>query len=230
MNVTYFGHSCFQLTINGKTILFDPFITPNDLAKDIDVSQIKPDYILVSHGHFDHINDVEQIAKQSNAKVVASWEVIEYFKKKGLENVHPMNTGGTWEFDFGIVKCVTAVHSSGLPDGTDGGSPMGFVISFMEDDVNKNVYFAGDTALTYDMKLIEETYDHIDFAILPVGDNLTMGIDDAVKAATFVNADTVIPMHYDTFGLIEIDHEYLKDAFNDFELQMFNIGEEKTLN
>ena len=204
MNVTYFGHSCFQLTINGKTILFDPFITPNDLAKDIDVSQIKPDYILVSHGHFDHINDVEQIAKQSNAKVVASWEVIEYFKKKGLENVHPMNTGGTWEFDFGIVKCVTAVHSSGLPDGTDGGSPMGFVISFMEDDVNKNVYFAGD--------------------------NLTMGIDDAVKAATFVNADTVIPMHYDTFGLIEIDHEYLKDAFNDFELQMFNIGEEKTLN
>lgn len=230
MNVTYFGHSSYQLTINGKTILFDPFITPNELAKSIDVNQIKPDYILVSHGHFDHIHDVEQIAKQSGAKVVASWEVIEYFKKKGIENVHPMNIGGSWEFDFGIVKCVKAVHSSGLPDGSDGGNPMGFVLSYMEDDVNKNIYYAGDTALTYDMKLIEETFDHIDFAFLPVGDNFTMGIDDAVKAATFVNADTVIPMHYDTFGFIEVDHNDLKDAFSDFELQMFNIGEEKTLN
>lgn len=230
MNVTFFGHSCFQLTINGKTILFDPFITPNDLAKNIDVNSINPDYILISHGHQDHIADAESIAKRSGAKVVSNFEIVEWLGKKGVENGHPMNTGGAWEFDFGIVKCVRAEHSSGLPDGSYGGNPMGFVISYEENDIQKTIYYAGDTALTYDMKLIEEEYNHIDFAFLPVGDNFTMGINDAVKAATFVNADTVIPMHYDTFGYIVIDHGDLKDAFSDFELEVFTIGEEKELN
>ncbi len=229
MNVTYLGHSCFQLTISGKKILFDPFITPNDLAKDIDVNTIETDYILISHGHDDHIADAESIAKRTGAKVISSWEIVQWLGTKGVENGHPMNTGGSWEFDFGTVKCVTAMHSSGLPDGSYGGNPMGFVITYTEHDVEKYLYYAGDTALTYDMKLIEEEFGHIDFAFLPVGDNFTMGIFDALKAAQFVNADTVIPMHYDTFGYIVIDHGDLKDAFSDFELAVFNIGEEKEL-
>lgn len=229
MKVKYLGHSCFQLTINNKKIVLDPFITPNELAKDIDVNAIEADYILISHGHEDHIADAENLAKKTGAKVVSSFEIVQWLGNKGVENSHPMNTGGSWEFDFGTLKCVKAEHSSGLPDGSYGGNPMGFVISYEEEGIEKNLYYAGDTALTYDMKLIEEEFDQIDFAFLPVGDNFTMGIFDALKAAQFVNADTVIPMHYDTFGYIVIDKNDLKDAFSDFELSMFEIGEEKEL-
>lgn len=229
MNVKYLGHSCYQLTINGVKLLFDPFISPNELAKNIDVNAVEADYILLSHGHEDHIADAESIAKRTGAKLVSNFEIVQWFAAKGIENNHPMNTGGSWEFDFGTLKCVRAEHSSGLPDGSYGGNPMGFVITYEEEGIEKNIYYAGDTALTYDMKLIEEEFGHIDFAFLPVGDNFTMGIFDALKAAQFVNADTVIPMHYDTFGYIVIDKNDLKEAFSDFELAMFEIGEEKEL-
>ena len=152
MKITYYGHSCFEIVVNGKKLLFDPFISPNELAKSIDITQIKPDYILVSHGHWDHIADAVTIAKQSGATIIANYEVTQWLKKEGVEKVHEMNTGGKWMYDFGKVKCVAAMHSSSLPDGAYGGSAMGFIIESSEG----NFYYAGDTALTYDMKLIGE--------------------------------------------------------------------------
>ncbi len=226
MNITYFGHSCFGVEVNGKHILFDPFISSNEMAKNIDEATVRADYILISHGHFDHIADAVSVAKRTGAKVVCSWEIHEWLNKKGVSNTHPMNVGGKWKFDFGNVKCVSAVHSSGLPDGTYGGNPMGFIV---ESD-KSNFYYAGDTALTYDMKLIGE-YRQIDFAFLPIGDNFTMGVDNAIIASQFINCKKIIGMHYDTFGFIKIDKE---DAVQKFdmagnELILFNIGEEKSI-
>jgi L-ascorbate metabolism protein UlaG (beta-lactamase superfamily) len=222
MNITYYGHSCFAVEIKGKTILFDPFITPNELAKDIDIESIKPDFILISHGHSDHIADAVMIAKNSGATVVSSYEITQWLNNQGVSNVHPMNIGGHWFFEFGKVKCVVAVHSSTLPDGTYGGNPMGFLIESEEG----NLYYAGDTALTYDMKLIGE-YKQIDVAFLPIGNNFTMGIDNAIIAADFINCEKIIGMHYDTFGYIKIDHKEATEKFNvaGKELTLMKIGE-----
>ncbi len=222
MNITYFGHSCFGVEINGKHLLFDPFITANELASHIDVKTVKADYILISHGHFDHIADAVSIANRTGALVICAWEIYEWLQKQGLKNIHPMNTGGKKVFDFGSVKCVKAEHSSSLPDGTYGGNPMGFVIE--SDD--KDFYYAGDTALTYDMKLIGE-YRKIDFAFLPIGDNFTMGVDNAIIACDFINCDDIIGMHYDTFGFIKIDKENAVQKFENQskKLILLNIGE-----
>ncbi len=226
MNITYYGHSCFAVEVNGKTILFDPFITPNELAKSIDVNSIKADYILLSHGHEDHVADAISIAKRTGAKVISSWEIQSWLNKNGVSNTHPMNTGGKWMFDFGKVKCVKAEHSSSLPDGTYGGNPLGFIIESSEG----NFYYAGDTALTYDMKLIGE-YRSLNFAFLPIGDNFTMGIDNAIIASNFINCRNVIGMHFDTFDFIKIDH---KEAVNKFRhagknLTLMEIGQSLTV-
>ncbi|MBT0810616.1 metal-dependent hydrolase [Litoribacter ruber] len=226
MKLQYFGHSTFLITVADKKILFDPFITPNELAKDIDIKQIEADYILVTHGHEDHVADVEAIAKNTGAVVVSNFEVVSWFQEKGLENVHPMNHGGSKTFNFGNVKYVNAIHSSTLPDGTPGGNPGGFVVSTEEG----TFYFAGDTALTYDMKLIGEEFK-LDFAIMPIGDNFTMGIKDACKAADFVGTNKFIGMHYDTFPYIQIDEQDVKKSAQEAgkELIMLNIGEIITL-
>ena len=126
MKISYYGHSCFEIQVDGKTLLFDPFITPNRLASGIDVSKLAPDYVLITHGHESHIADAVAIAKASKPTVICSSEIARWLEKKGVEKCHPMNTGGHWMFDFGKVKCVSAVHSSGLPDGTYGGNAMGF--------------------------------------------------------------------------------------------------------
>src|SRR6201995_3895388 len=149
MKLTFYGHSSVQLEVNGKKLLFDPFITPNELAKHIDISTIKPDYILLSHGHGDHIADLEAIQKASGAKVICIAEIAHWLGGKGITNTHGMNIGGGFYFDFGRVKMVYALHSSSTHDGSYGGVPAGFIIT----GGDKKVYFAGDTALTYDMKL-----------------------------------------------------------------------------
>jgi L-ascorbate metabolism protein UlaG (beta-lactamase superfamily) len=224
MKFTYYGHACFGLEVNSNNLLFDPFITQNELAKAIDIKQIKADYILISHGHFDHVADVEAIAKLTNAKIVTNWEISQWFAAKGLENYHPMNTGGKWNFEFGSVKCVTAQHSSSLPDGSNAGNPVGFVI----DDNNEHcIYYSGDTALTMDMQLIPLTSKKLSCAILPIGDNFTMGIEDAILAAEFCKVNTVIGVHYDTFGFIKIDHKKAVESFakKGVKLLLPQIGE-----
>jgi L-ascorbate metabolism protein UlaG (beta-lactamase superfamily) len=208
MKVTYLGQSTIELEAAGKKLLFDPFITYNDLAKGIvDVASLKPDYILVSHGHGDHVADLVQVQKQSGAKVICIAEIAGWLGKQDIDNVHGMNIGGGFNFEFGRVKMVNAVHSSALPDGSNGGNPAGFVI-YSE---GKTIYFAGDTALTYDMKLLED--ENLDWAFLPIGDNYTMGADDAIKAAAFINCKNIIGIHYDSFPVIKIDKEEVKEKF-----------------
>lgn len=209
MTLTYYGHSCFLIDVQGKKILFDPFITYNELAKDVDVSAIEADYMFISHGHQDHIADAVGIAQRTNCKVVGAWELIAWINKNGIENTHPMNTGGKWQFEFGTVKCTVAHHSSGLPDGSYGGNPLGFLFTTPEG----NFYYSGDTALTLDMQLIP-TWAKLDFALLPIGDNFTMDVADAIKASDFTGCNKIIGMHYDTFGFIKIDKT---QAVADFE-------------
>src|SRR5450432_2887814 len=183
MRLTYYGHACFAVEAGGKTLLFDPYITPNPLGKGIDVEKIPADYILVSHGHGDHVADLQRIAARTNAVVIAPFEVTSWFEGKGVENIQSLNPGGSARFEFGRVKLTAAVHSSSMPDGSYGGNPCGFVIE--SDD--GNFYYSGDTALTYDMKLIAEEFK-LRFAVLPIGDHFTMGIADALRAADFVGA------------------------------------------
>lgn len=222
MTFTYYGHSCFSIEVNGKKLLFDPFISGNELARNIDVNSIEADYILVSHGHMDHTLDLVPIASRTGAKVICAWEIFSWLGKQGIDNVHPMNTGGQWKFDFGTVKCVTAHHSSGLPDGSYGGNPMGFIVT----TADKNFYYSGDTALTMDMQLIP-TWASIDVAIMPLGDNFTMGPEDAVRAAKMVQCEKIVGVHYDTFGFIKIDHNNTNELFtrNGLSLLLPQIGE-----
>ncbi len=226
MKITYYGQSAFGVEVQGKSLVFDPFISPNELASHVDVDSIPADYILLSHGHQDHVFDAEQIAKRTGATVISNFEIVTWYGDKEI-NGHPMNHGGNWNFDFGSVKYVNAVHSSVLPDGTYGGNPGGFVIT-SEDGT---FYFAGDTALTWDMKLIPMTSPKLDFAILPIGDNFTMGIEDAVIASDFINCDKIIGCHYDTFGYIKINHEAAKKAFaeKNKELILIEIGDSLTI-
>ena len=209
MQFTYYGHSCFSIHAGGKTLLFDPFVTGNPLASDIDVDKIAADYIFVSHGHYDHTTDVVRIARQTGAKVLGNWELYDWFNKSGLQNTHPINPGGQFDFDFGKVKCVTAIHSSSLPDGSYAGTACGFVIRSMDGAF----YYSGDTGLTLDMQLIPG-WALPEFAVLPIGDGLTMGIDDAIKAAQWLGVKHVVGVHYDTFGFIKIDHKKATDAFD----------------
>ncbi|MBA5793149.1 metal-dependent hydrolase [Flavobacterium sp. xlx-214] len=220
MKITYLGHASLAIEVNGKILIVDPFISANELAKHIDVNSLKADYILITHAHGDHILDVETIAKNTGAIIVSNAEIAGYYEAKGFKT-HPMNHGGTWEFDFGKVKYVNAIHSSSFPDGSNGGQPGGFVI----EAENKNVYIAGDTALTYDMKLIPMR-NPLDLAILPIGSNFTMDVDDATIAAEFLNVKTVLGYHFDTFGYIKIDHEVAKQKFEskNKELILLEIG------
>ena len=202
MKLTYYGHSTFLVEVSGKKILFDPFISYNELAKDIDIHSLEADYIFLSHGHADHVADCITIAKRTNAKVVCSFEIHEWLNKQEVSNTHPMNTGGKWKFDFGTVKCVVAQHSSGLPDGSYGGNPMGFIFTTTEG----NFYYSGDTALTLDMQLIP-LWAKLNYCVLSIGDNFTMDVADAVKAADFIKCNTIVGVHYNTFGFIKIDTE-----------------------
>tara|TARA_R110002049_G_scaffold227369_1_gene399564 strand:- start:5100 stop:5777 length:678 start_codon:yes stop_codon:yes gene_type:complete len=221
MKITYYGHASLGIQIDDVNIIVDPFITANEKASNIDINDIKADYILVTHAHQDHILDVETIAKRTNAIIISNYEIVTHFGNLGFEG-HPMNHGGQWDFEFGTIKYVNAIHTSSFPDGSYGGQPGGFVI----EGEHKNIYIAGDTALTFDMKLIP-LQTKLDLAILPIGDNFTMGIDDAIIASNFIECDKILGYHYDTFGYIEIDHKVAKRKFfeKDKDLMLLEIGE-----
>ena len=221
MKITFYGHSSLGIEVGGKYILVDPYISTNPKASHININELKADYILLTHAHSDHILDVEYIASRTNAVIVSNYEIASHFGEKGLQ-YHPMNHGGSWNFDFGKVKYVNAVHSSSFPDGSNGGNPGGFVI----EGEHKNIYISGDTALTMDMKLIPMR-TKLDLVIFPIGDNFTMDVDDAIIASDFVECDKILGVHYDTFGYIVINHEEAIRKFFDKgkDLMLLEIGE-----
>lgn len=224
MKITYLGHASFHVLFNDVNLIIDPYISPNPQAEHIDIDALKADYILVSHGHGDHVADVERIAKNTDAKIISNFEITTWFQNKGLSG-HPLNHGGKISYDFGTIKYVNAVHTSSLPDGSNGGNPGGFVIW---SDI-ECLYFAGDTALTMDMKLIPMTCPQINVAILPIGDNFTMGYEEALLASDFIECNNIIPCHYDTFGLIEVDRPTVESAFTaqGKKINFLSIGDSK---
>lgn len=221
MKITFYGHASLGIEVGGKHMLVDPYISANTNASHIDINELKADYILLTHAHSDHILNVEYIANRTKAVIIANYEVATHFANKGFNN-HPMNHGGSWNFDFGRVKYVNAVHSSSFPDGSYGGNPGGFVI----EGEHKNIYISGDTALTMDMKLIP-LRTKLDLAILSIGNNFTMDVDDAIIASDFVECDKILGVHYDTFGYIIINHEEAIRKFFDKgkDLMLLKIGE-----
>lgn len=225
IRVTSYGHSSFTAQVAGKTLLFDPFITGNELARAIDINKVPADYILVTHGHMDHLGDTVEIAKRTGATVIANFEVATWVGTQGVQKAHAMNHGGAFRFDFGRVKFVTAIHSSSLPDGTYGGNPGGFVV----ESADGNFYHSGDTALTMDMKLIGES-TRLAFAGLCIGDNFTMGCEDATKAADFIRCNEILGMHYNTFPPIRIDSKAAIEKFKAAgkNLHLLNPGDSHT--
>jgi L-ascorbate metabolism protein UlaG (beta-lactamase superfamily) len=201
MKITYYGHACFAVETPRHRLLFDPFISPNPLAKDIDVSAIEADFIFVSHGHGDHLMDCVAIAERTGATVISNFEVGEWLEKKGVKKTMAMNHGGAAKTEFGRVKLTNAIHSSSMPDGSYGGNPVGFLIQ--TDD--GNFYYSGDTALTLDMRLVAKSGLHLTFAALPIGDYYTMGIEDAIIAADYVGTRTILGLHYNTYPPITIN-------------------------
>jgi L-ascorbate metabolism protein UlaG (beta-lactamase superfamily) len=221
--LTYYGHACFGVELlSGTHLLFDPFVTPNELAKGINVDEIPADFLLLTHGHGDHVADAERILKRTNATVISNFEIVSWLGGKGFPNGHPMNHGGSFSFPFGRVKYTNAIHSSVLPDGTYGGNPGGFVITAPD----CTFHVSGDTALHSDQKILGERHQ-LDFAVLCIGDNFTMGPEDAAIAAEWMKVKRVVGVHYDTFPPIKIDHAAAKAAFAErgIELLLPAIGE-----
>jgi L-ascorbate metabolism protein UlaG (beta-lactamase superfamily) len=201
IQITYYGHSTLAIDADGTKLVVDPFFSPNNPLAPVEVDAVEADFIPISHGHGDHIADAVALAKRTGAQPISNFEIVSWLEEQGVEGGHGMNTGGGYTFPFGRMKMVVAHHSSALPDGSNGGNPCGIVFQFND---GHDVYFAGDTSLTYDMKLIGEA-GGVDLALLPIGDNFTMGPDDAVQAAQFVKAKHVIPIHYNTFPPIQQD-------------------------
>ena len=202
-SIEFLGHSCFCIRTAGKSILIDPFLTGNPQAS-VTADDVQADAIIITHGHADHVGDAVDIAKRTNALVISNFEIVSWCQKQGIENAHPMHIGGSHKFDFGTVKLTIAHHGSMLPDGSCGGNPTGVLLK----TEGSTVYHAGDTGLFSDMKLIGE--EGITVALLPIGDNFTMGPDDSVRAVQFLNPGQVIPCHYNTWPPIEQNVEQWK--------------------
>ncbi|HLJ97263.1 MAG TPA: metal-dependent hydrolase [Gemmataceae bacterium] len=197
--VRWLGHACLLFESDGRQILVDPFLAGNPVAA-CTAEAVNPEYILVSHGHEDHLGDTIPIARRTGAMVVTNYEMSQWLKKQGVEKVHGQQHGGSHAFPFGRVKLTLAFHGSALPDGSYGGNPCGFLISFND---GSKVYDAADTGLFGDMRLIGE--ERLDLAILPIGDNYTMGPADAVRAVTMLEPKKVLPIHYNTWEIIAQD-------------------------
>ncbi|SEA48925.1 L-ascorbate metabolism protein UlaG, beta-lactamase superfamily [Thalassobacillus cyri] len=222
MKATYHGHSVVKVEVNGKTILFDPFISGNGNT-DLNADEVKADVILLTHGHNDHVGDTVDIAKRNDSLVVAPFELAEYLGNKGV-NAHPMYIGGSHEFDFGKVKFTQAFHGSSYTeeDGTTvyTGMPTGILLTVG----GKTIFHAGDTGLFSDMKMIGEL-NKIDLAFIPIGDNFTMGPDDALVAAKWLDAKQVVPIHYNTFDLINQDGKAFADKVSPGTGKALEVGE-----
>ncbi|WP_075342815.1 metal-dependent hydrolase [Tenacibaculum agarivorans] len=221
MKLTFYGHASYGIEIETTTILIDPFITGNPKASNIDITTLKADYILLTHAHQDHVLDVEAIAERTGATIISNYEIVMYYGAKNLKG-HPVNHGGTFKTNEFSAKYVNAIHTSSFADGTYGGQPGGFVITAGE----KSIYIAGDTAVTMDMKLIPMT-TKLTASVLPIGDNFTMGVQDAIIASNLVECPKVIGCHFNTFPPIEINTEEAKQQFADAdkELVLLEIGE-----
>ena len=225
MKVTYLGHACVNIEIEGAHFLVDPFISANPLAQHININDIEATYILLTHAHGDHILDAEAIAKRTGASLITNPEILNHYRALGLDG-HDMNIGGSHRFLDGKVKIkmIKAVHSSSFPDGSYGGNPAGFLINYND----QTIYISGDTALTMDMKIIPHQYK-IDLGIFPIGN---MGVRDALTAAKFVETNNVLGVHYDTFEVIKIDKEASKRKFSDAHkrLHLLEIGKSLEVN
>jgi len=198
VKIIWYSHACFLIDTGDAKLLTDPFLTGNPLAP-IQADSVEADYILISHGHGDHVGDAVPIAKRTGATIISTFEIQNWIVGQGIENAHPQHIGGGFDYPWGRVKLTIAQHGSALPDGSYGGNPCGFLFYIQ----GKKVYHACDTGLFYDMKLIGE--EGIDLAIVPIGDNFTMGPDDALRAVKLIEPDQVIPIHYDTFEVINQD-------------------------
>ena len=196
---TWYGHAASELEVDGNKLVIDPFLRENPPAS-ISPEVVEADFILVSHGHGDHVSDVFPIAKPTNAMVISKFEIVTWCEQQGIKNVHPQHIGGGHKYPFGYLKLTLALHGSALPDGSDGGNPCGFLLTTND---GKKVYLAQDTGLFGDMRLIGE--EGIDLAVLPIGDNFTMGPDDALRAVKLIQPKVVIPIHYNTWELISQD-------------------------
>ncbi|MBY0027142.1 metal-dependent hydrolase [Priestia aryabhattai] len=221
MHVSYHGHSIIKIETKGKTILIDPFITGNELT-DLNAEEVKADVILLTHGHNDHVGDTVEIAKRSGALIVAVAELATYLSWQGL-NVHPMSIGGAYTFDFGTVKLTQAFHGSSYTENNEKiiytGMPAGLLLTIE----GKTIYHAGDTALFSDLKLIGRHKP--DLAFLPIGDNFTMGPEDAAIAAEWVQAKLVVPIHYNTFPVIKQDPHQFVESLSGIEGKVLKAGE-----
>ena len=224
IHLTFLGHSAFNIRYGEWNILIDPFITGDPAAEgaSIEAEDFNPTHIILTHGHGDHLGDTISIAERSGAEVIATFECANYLKKKGLEKVADMGIGGGRNFPFGRIKFTIAHHSSSAPDGTYMGNPAGVLVTIG----GKTIYHAGDTALTYDMTLLGEMHD-VAVALLPIGDNYTMDVRDAIRAVEFVDPAVAIPMHYNTFEVIEADPEVFREGVEKLgkEAVILNPGE-----
>lgn len=223
LKATWLGHSAFKLEDGKHTLLIDPFLTGNPMAA-AKADEIAADFIVVTHGHGDHLGDSVAISKRTGAMIVSNFEIVNYCLAQGAK-AHPLHIGGGHDFPFGRVQLTQALHGSSLPDGSYGGNPAGVLVRMG----GKVVYHAGDTGLFGDMKLIGDRY-HPDIAILPIGDNFTMGIDDAVYAVQLLKPKIVIPIHYNTFPVIAQDAESFKSRVtNDTSAQCKALAPGETI-
>ncbi|MBN2286996.1 MAG: metal-dependent hydrolase [Tissierellales bacterium] len=222
MKITYLGHSVFLLEEGAFKAIIDPFIRGNKSCPITIENLTNLSHIFITHGHSDHIGDAVELADNSGALVVANAEIGRYLASKGVKRIHTMHIGGRHQFDFGVVKMTAAVHGSGIMEGDqviEGGNPGGFVIEVK----GTKIYHAGDTGLTYDMKLLED--EKIDIAMIPIGGNYTMDVPDAVRAVSFIKPKAVIPMHYNTFPAIEASPEEFKKKIKNAEVFILEINE-----
>lgn len=198
IRLTWYGHATMQLDVGDAKLLIDPFFSGNPAASTT-ADAVDADYILISHGHGDHVGDAVEIAKRTGAMVISNFEIINWFASQGVANGHAQHLGGGYRHPFGYLKFTFAIHGSALPDGSDGGNPAGFLLTAD----GRKIYLACDTGLFGDMKLIGD--EGIDLAVVPIGDNFTMGPDDAIRAVNLIRPHTVIPVHYGTWDLIAAD-------------------------